>query len=217
MMAKTRWKKIDVEGWELYEVSTDGRVRQAKTGKVLKSFTSYTGARRYAVQRNDKRLVMYAAQIVAIAYIDGARDLIQKGYCCRHKNFDIADDRLANIEIVTKSQLVRDAKANCKIHIEGKEKQIYQLWYDGYRPEQIKSKTGVAVKDISKYLSKNNLRYRKLGSQRWYDETSAKIRKLYTEDGLNKTECVRKLGLPNRHLVDLAIDSDIKQQAKKKN
>ena len=208
---KTIWKPIQIEGWQGYEVSTEGYVRRISDKKELKWDTSITGARRYAVQQNLYRVAMYASQIVAITFIDGAEELLEQGYCARHKNFDTADDRLENIEVVTKSQLVADARQHHKVTVEGNEELIYELWYEGNTPEEIKDELGVPAYEVRKYLAKNKLRYRKYGSQKWHDETYAKIRKLYWEEDLNKSQIMKRLNLPNRHFVDEALDSKIKK------
>lgn len=75
-----------------YEMSTLGRVRNVQTGRILKQFRFSNGS--YGVQLAGYLHRTYTVgQLVAMTFYPG-----EEGRAC-HKNGDIKDNRVTNIEV----------------------------------------------------------------------------------------------------------------------
>lgn len=99
------WKPIiNFEG--LYEVSDLGRIRNIKTGRVLKACPERHGYLSLSVYpKGRERKHFKPAREVANAFI-GPRP---KGYQINHKNGIKTDNRAENLEYVTPSQNLKHA------------------------------------------------------------------------------------------------------------
>ena len=93
------WK--DIEGYEgYYQVSNLGRVKNARTNQMLKPLSNGNGYFQVAIRKNGvpKRCLLH--RLVAQSFFsDFSTDLETN-----HKNGNKADNRLCNLEAVTRSE-----------------------------------------------------------------------------------------------------------------
>ncbi len=103
------WK--EVRGHLNYAISTQGRVRRltkgrgARRGGILKPQRGGGGYRQVALTAGGKPATRKVHQLVAAAFLWWPRD----GLEVNHKNGIKTDNRLANLELVTKSENQRHA------------------------------------------------------------------------------------------------------------
>lgn len=85
-----RWKKI--VGFENYSVSDMGRVRNDRTGKMLKGCTKVNGYQQVNLYPGQKMVSVH--RLVALAFIPNPDNLPQ----VNHKSEDKTDNRASNLE-----------------------------------------------------------------------------------------------------------------------
>ena len=89
-----------------YEVSTFGRVRNKETGRILKPFTQNRGYRQIVLSGDIGTWRPTVHRLVAEAFL-GSSDLEVD-----HKDMDKGNNRIENLEYVTRSQNQQHASAN---------------------------------------------------------------------------------------------------------
>lgn len=97
-----RWKTIN--GFEDYEISDDGRVRNGTTGRVLR--TTYRNMRGETVglRKNGRTYFKLIHRLVAEAFIEESdRD----GSLVTHKDNDINNNVVDNLEYSTRSRIIK--------------------------------------------------------------------------------------------------------------
>lgn len=101
---------VPVHGLEsFYEVSSDGQIRRigrvagAVVGRVIRQSTNKAGYKRVGLWANGECRLLYVHRIVAASFL-GPSELD-----VNHINGDKSDNRIANLEYVTKSQNMRHA------------------------------------------------------------------------------------------------------------
>lgn len=98
-----RWR--NVEGFDRYEVSSLGRVRN-QDGRVLYQETVADGHRRVDLWRDGRRQRFYVHRLVLLAFVGPPPG----GYEVAHHNGDPADNRLANLRWTTRQGNVLDKR-----------------------------------------------------------------------------------------------------------
>lgn len=116
-----KWRQID--GWEGYEVSSQGLVRSFKfcrqrpkepLPRVLTGFSLPTGYRVVELKDRGRRLRAYVHHLVASAFIGPRPD----GYHVAHNNGDNTDNRAVNLRYATPVQNNGDKRVH-GTHIDG--------------------------------------------------------------------------------------------------
>jgi len=97
-----RWKVV--EGYENYEVSDNGNVRNTQTGKIIKQRSDKDGYLRLNISKDKKQKTMSVHRIVAEAFCEKKDGCIEVD----HINNDKTDNRAINLRWVTKSENQRN-------------------------------------------------------------------------------------------------------------
>ena len=102
IMENEIWKPIP--NYEGYEVSNYGRVKSLKLGRelILKPFISKRGYYRNEIWNNNIRKKFGTHQLVAMAFLGHKPN--GQILVVNHINFDIKDNRLENLEVVTQRE-----------------------------------------------------------------------------------------------------------------
>ena len=88
---------VKIEGFEKYEVSNLGKVRNMKTGKILKPRLHRNGYLMHQFYENNKRKFLYLHRIIAIAFIDNPEEKPQVNHIDENK----LNNDLSNLEWCT--------------------------------------------------------------------------------------------------------------------
>ena len=110
----TRWKTI--KGFEGYMISTDGQVKNIKTGKILKGFKNKKGYLQVPFYKNGKRIQPYIHKLVAEAFIDNPENKTQVNHIDGNKtnnnvnNLEWCNNRENQIHAI-KNHLRKNIKA----------------------------------------------------------------------------------------------------------
>lgn len=94
-------KWVNIDKWEnLYEVSTSGKVRNIKTGKVLVGDTNNCGYRRVILYNKDRKQRFFIHRLVAQAFISNPENKPQVNHIDGNKENNSVD----NLEWVSQSE-----------------------------------------------------------------------------------------------------------------
>lgn len=108
----------DVPGYENLEVSKIGRVRNKKTGKILKGSYSYGYIHISANGNGKKGINAHRAVAMAFPEITGFTDANdKKKYAVNHKNEDKLDNHADNLEHITREENSNYGTVNKRIGI----------------------------------------------------------------------------------------------------
>lgn len=203
------WRSIIVNGVKTnYEVSDDGKVRNIKTGKILKYWIDRDGYYRTTISINKKSYHTGTHRFVAIAFIPNPDNLPE----VNHKNGKKWDNRVENLEWVTTQENVQHAfytglkyatlgeDNSLSVYTEKQIRKVCSLLEKGMSNKKISEKTGVNRKYITDI--KKGRRWRHISKE--YDFKQVK----YSEELKNaileqlsqkKTPkiIIKELGLPN--------------------
>lgn len=93
------WNKVPIEGYEFYEVSNHGNVRNTKTGRLLKD-TDHKGYRCVTLSNDTKRLYVTIHRLVAMAFLDNPKNLPS----VNHIDCNKSNNHVSNLEWCTQSE-----------------------------------------------------------------------------------------------------------------
>lgn len=97
------WKRS--KKFDDYEVSTEGRVRNANTGRVLKTTISKKGYEEVSVRKDNKAHTQRVRTLVAETFIEGDHE----GMNIHNKDDDRLNSRVDNLEYRTQSEILKHA------------------------------------------------------------------------------------------------------------
>lgn len=98
-----RWKRSTE--YDNYEMSTTGRIRNAKTGRILKTSINDKGYEQVCLRKDNKQHTERVHRLIAETFIEGGREDMN----VTHKNDVRHDNRVENLEYATRSQIDRRA------------------------------------------------------------------------------------------------------------
>ena len=88
---------VKIEGFEKYEVSNLGKVRNIKSGRMLKPHLNHNGYLKHHLYRHDKQKELFLHRILAIAFIDNPGKKPQVNHIDENK----LNNDLSNLEWCT--------------------------------------------------------------------------------------------------------------------
>ena len=103
------WKKVPIEGYEeKYLISSNGRLKNAKTGKIHAINLDSYGYPHYLLCNKNKRKPVTAHRLVALAFIENPMHLT----CVNHKDENKQNNSVDNLEWCTAEYNVRYGTAS---------------------------------------------------------------------------------------------------------
>lgn len=97
------WKPL--RETDQYEASTEGRIRNSETGRILVGTVSSAGRLRVLLHINGRVCSRYVSRIVAEAFWGSECD----GYDVYHRDCNLLNNRLSNLAIGTRSEAIRNS------------------------------------------------------------------------------------------------------------
>ena len=88
---------VEIEGFEKYEVSNLGRVRNIKSGRILKPHLNHNGYLKHHLYKHNKLKELFLHRIIAIAFIDNPEEKPQVNHIDENK----LNNDLSNLEWCT--------------------------------------------------------------------------------------------------------------------
>ncbi len=142
----------EITGFNNYAISTLGRVRRltkargARRGGILKPQRGGGGYRQVALTAGGKPATRKVHQLVATAFL-----WPQPGLEPNHKNGDKTDNRLVNLELVTRSENLRHAiRTGLRVCPAGEKHYRAKLSEDSVREVRVLRASGLTQRAIGK-------------------------------------------------------------------
>lgn len=98
-----RW--VPVKGVAPYEVSSEGRIRNTKTGRIIKTSINASGYEQVCLRSNKKQVTKRVHRLVADSFYDGDHE----SYDVNHIDGDKQNNRISNLEFCTRQENIRHA------------------------------------------------------------------------------------------------------------
>ena len=91
---------VEIEGFEKYEVSNLGKVRNIKSGRILKPYLNHNGYLKHHLYKHNKLKELFLHRIIAIAFIDNH----EEKPCVNHIDENKLNNDLSNLEWCTERE-----------------------------------------------------------------------------------------------------------------
>lgn len=152
----------EIPGFTGYYVDKSGRVYSSKSGKIRQMKTRYSrcGYEVVALSMGKRKLYKYPTvhTLVLTTWVGPRPD---ENHNCNHKNGDKADNRLANLEWVTRAENERHARAvlgkklygsyhPCSKIRESDARKIRELRKEGQTYRAISERFGIGISQVSR-------------------------------------------------------------------
>ena len=98
-----RWRPV--KDFSTYEVSDEGRVRNVKTGRVMKTSNSNYGYEQVCLRKNKQQHTKKVHRLVADAFYEGDHE----GLDVNHIDGDKLNNNLSNLEFCTRKENINHA------------------------------------------------------------------------------------------------------------
>lgn len=102
------WTKITIVGYEHYSVSTLGRVRNKRTGKILKPYLNNKGYQRVQLNNSGNKKTMFVHRLVLLSFNKQAENNNQ----VNHKDGIKTNNYINNLEWSTQQENIQHAYKN---------------------------------------------------------------------------------------------------------
>lgn len=96
------WKPL--RNFPSYDGSTEGRIRNIKTRRIMKTFTDERGYIKVCLRKNNQSYTVKAARVLAETFLGEHPDLD-----VTYKDLDRSNLRINNLEWCTRSKVIQDA------------------------------------------------------------------------------------------------------------
>jgi hypothetical protein len=102
------WRSI--ENYENYTVSSFGRIKSTKTGKIMKGSVNSHGYYLVSIYKDRVKKTHKIHRLVACAFIDNPNDKL----CVDHKNNDRTNNHISNLRFATSKENNQNRKLSSK-------------------------------------------------------------------------------------------------------
>ena len=196
------WK--DISGFEgVYEISSYGRVRSVKSGKIL-STSKCGGCRGYlsvCLSKNGKRYGKLVHRLVAEAFIPAVEGLSE----VNHKDEDKTNNRVENLEFCDHKYNMNYGTRN----IRSKDTHIKNGYWTGFSKEEYNRKYRECHKEeLREYHKEYNREYRefhkeenRLYAKIYYENNKEKIREQHREYYEKNKEKIKEYKEKNKEKI----------------
>ena len=99
------WKPL--KNFPSYDGSSEGRIRNIRTRRILKSFITEKGYARVGLQKNGERYMISVHKLIAETFLGE-----HPGMDVWHKDLDRSNNRVDNLEWRTRREIVRETFAS---------------------------------------------------------------------------------------------------------
>jgi hypothetical protein len=99
-----------IDGYESYAISSFGRVKNTKTGRILKAADNKDGYLRINLCEDATRKTFTVHRLVACAFINNPNDK----ECVDHKNNDKTNNHISNLRFATNKENQQNSKLSIK-------------------------------------------------------------------------------------------------------
>lgn len=133
-----------IEGYENYSVTEDGRVINEKTGRELKYMCAHNGYKRVGIRAGGKQIKHLVHRLVAQAYVPNP----ENKPCVNHKDMNRANNCVENLEWSTHQENMQHA------------------WENGRKAKKLSSETRRKISEAKKGQLKSEEHKRKISESK---------------------------------------------------